>query len=304
MPKVIVAGSLNMDIVTYVSTHPKIGETVLGDDLKYFYWWKGANQAVASARLWAQTTMVGMVGNDAHGKDIVKFLEDQGIENKISTHPDAHTGMGIIAVSTQTSDNTIVVISGANFKLSEDEVADIKISKWDVLVSQFEIPLQTIQAFFARGRKIGTINIFNAAPAREISDKLLDLVDILIVNETELEIISGIKINIQDIETISIAVRKIRKNNQTIIVTLWEKWAIGFMAWEVHKIEGRKVSAVDTTWAGDCFVGALSARIANGESIIDAMNFANIAASICVTKSGAWPSMPMLEEVMKAFTWD
>lgn len=299
MNKVIVAGSINMDIVSSIKKHPKIGETVFSDDIKYFYWGKGANQAISSARLWGKTTIVGMVWKDDFGKKLIRFLEEQGIENKISTHPKAHTGTALIAVSTQTSDNTIIVLPGANFHLTEDEVSDVVVSKWDVLVCQFEIPLQTIKAFFTRGRKAGTINILNPAPAKEFSKELLDLVDILILNETELEIISKKKVDILDDKSISTAVNKIKNSKQNIIITIGKKWAIAFIDNKIVRVESRKVKAVDTTWAWDCFIGTLAASIANNKSLIEAIKFANIAASICVTKPGAWPSMPTFKEVMK-----
>jgi ribokinase len=299
MNKVIIAGSMNMDIVSSVHVHPKVGETVFGDDLKYFYWWKWANQAVAAARLGAETMMVGMVGDDEFGKKLITFLENEGIQNKISTHSAAHTGTALIAVSTQTSDNTIIVLPGANFQLSEDDVADIEMNIWDVLVCQFEIPLDTIISFFTKGKAVWTINILNPAPAKQIPKELLQLVDILIVNETELAFISGMDVNVADNKSISQAAQKISYGNQSLIVTLGDQWIISFINGEINRIPSRRVEAVDATWAGDCFVGALAARISKGETIHDAIKFANIAASICVTRSWAWPSMPMLDEVMK-----
>jgi len=299
MSKVIVVGGINMDIVSSVANHPKIGETVFGENLSYFYWGKWANQAVAAARLGAQTMMVGMVGDDDFGRQLISFLAQEGIENNISTHAEAHTGTALIAVSTQTSDNTIVVIPGANFKLSEDEVADIEINKWDVLVCQFEIPLEVITSFFTRGKSIGAINILNPAPAKAIPQELLKLVDILIVNETELETISGMNINILDDAHISSAVNKISYGNQSVIVTLGDRWVISFINGEIVRIAAQQVSVVDSTGAGDCFVGALAAKISQNASIGDAITFANRAASVCVTRPGAWPSMPRLDEVIR-----
>lgn len=297
MSNVIVAGSINMDIVAVTERHPKVGETVFGTDLKYFPGGKGANQAVSSSKLGGTTTMVGMVGSDAFGKELTSFLEGQGIINRISETPNFPTGTALITVATTTSNNTIVVVPGANFQLTNRQIEDIYISKGDILVCQFEIPTSTIEAFFKKGRKAGTINMLNPAPAKPISKDLLALVDILILNETELEILSESNIDIEDESSISSAVMKIKNSKQSVIVTLGEKGALGFIDDLIVKVEGKKVKAVDTTGAGDCFVGAIAAKISNGSTLIDAIEFANIAASICVTRQGAGPSIPTFEEV-------
>lgn len=301
MSNVIVAGSINMDIVALTERHPKIGETVFGTDLRYFPGGKGANQAVSSSKLGGITTMVGMVGSDGFGKDLVKFLEGQGVKNQIGTKPEVPTGTALITVSTTTSDNTIVVVPGANFQLTEKEVENTSISKGDILVCQFEIPIDTIKVFLKKGKKVGTVNILNPAPAKPITNELLSLVDILILNETELEILSQNKVDIADENSILIAVHKIKSSNQSVIVTLGEKGAIGFINDAIIKVEGKKVKAVDTTGAGDCFVGAIAARLSKGSSLTDAIEFANVAASICVTRHGAGSSMPTLREVNSVY---
>lgn len=297
MNKVIVAGSINMDIVALTERHPTVGETVFGTDLKYFPGGKGANQAVSCSKLGGNTTMVGMVGMDGFGEELIKFLEEQGIKNQIGTIAKIPTGTALITVSTETSNNTIVVVPGANFKLSEKEIEKTKFEKGDILVCQFEIPIETILAFFKRGKKTGTVNILNPAPAKVISKELLELVDILILNETELEIMSQMKVDLTDEDSISNAIGKIKIGEQSIIVTLGEKGAVGFIKDTIVKIEGRKVKAIDTTGAGDCFVGAIAAKLSNGFTLTNALEFANAAASICVTRQGAGSSMPTLEEV-------
>lgn len=297
MNRVITAGSINMDIVALTARHPKVGETVFGTDLNYFPGGKGANQAVSASKLGAETIMIGMIGPDAFGSELIKFLEEQGITNQIGVDPKFPTGTALITVSAETSDNTIVVIPGANFQLTEFEIDKTEINKGDILVSQFEIPIDTIKAFFKKGKKAGSINILNPAPAKLISNDLLNLVDILILNETELEIISTSKVEVSDDKSISNAVHKLKKENQSIIVTLGEKGAICFTTDDVLKIAGRKVKAIDTTGAGDCFVGAIASKLAMNASLKDAIEFANIAASICVTRNGAGPSMPTLDEV-------
>lgn len=297
MSNVIVAGSINMDIVVLTQRHPKIGESIFGSDIQYFPGGKGANQAIASAKLGVKTTMVGMVGNDSSGKKLVEFLESQGVVNRIYTTTEAPTGTALITVSTQTADNTIVVIPAANLKLREREIANTEILEGDVLVSQFEIPEDTIRSFFKRGKQLGAMNILNPAPARPVSSQLLDLVDILILNESELGAISGNTINVDDDLTLLAAVEKIRTNCRIIIVTLGEKGVFSCIHDEKFRTEGLKVHALDTTGAGDCFVGAFASQMANDSSVKEAIQFGNLAASLCVTKKGAGTSMPTMEEV-------
>jgi ribokinase len=297
--RVIVAGSINMDIVTLVSKLPRPGETIIGRDLKYFPGGKGANQAVASAKLGAETVMIGKVGTDDFGKALTGFLEQNGIQLQVET-ADTPTGTALIAVD-DSSENMIVVVPGANGMLGKYDVEAFPMSNGDILVAQFEIPLETIEAFFAKGKASRTVNILNPAPAKKCNDSLLELVDILILNETELEFFSGAHLNdLNNQEAIVAATRSIIKPNQQIIVTLGEKGAIIVTEYSLCEIAGHKVQAVDTTGAGDCFVGALSSQLAAGQNINEAATFANVAASISVQRYGASTSMPTLEEVISA----
>jgi len=298
MKNVIVLGSINMDIVAVTKRHPKVGETVIGSDLHYFPGGKGANQAVSSSKLGGQTTIIGMVGSDAFGSQLIKFLESEGVKNQIKTISGIPTGTALITVSSESSDNTIVVVPGANFQLTEKDVDKIKIDEGDILVCQFETSLEVILAFFKKGKKVGTINILNPAPAQLIPIDLLKLVDVLIINETELEIISDIPVDPDEEDTIINAVQKIKTGKQAIIVTLGEKGVIGFINDMIVKVEGRKVKAVDTTGAGDCFVGAVASQLSQKISLTNAIEFANLAASICVTKPGAGSSMPDLKQLI------
>jgi ribokinase len=297
MNKVIVVGSINMDIVVYVDRHPKIGESLIGNDVQYFPGGKGANQAIASSRLGAETTILGMVGQDDFGKKLVKFIGSQGVNNEISSTTKAPTGTALITVSIETANNTIVVIPGANQKLSEQEITKVRISKGDILVSQFEIPDSTIKFLFKKGRQAGTINILNPAPAKPVSKELLDLVDILILNESELETISGNNVNVDNDVSILNAVNSIRCVVHSIVVTLGEKGAFSIINGEQIRTDGIHVKAKDTTGAGDCFVGAVAASLANNFTLKEALAFSNLAASICVTKPGAGTSMPTFDEL-------
>ncbi len=298
MGRVFVAGSINMDVVATADRHPKPGETVAGREVLYFPGGKGANQAVAAARLGAATTLIGRVGKDAFGRDVRIFLAAQGVDLRfVKDAPDVHTGTAIITLAN--ADNTIVVIAGANALVSTIDVAIPLLAKGDVAVSQFEIPLPTIGAFFQRARAAGATTILNPAPALTFDRALLDLVDILILNESELGLLANTGLRDTDDQTHFIEAARSLQAGRDIIVcaTLGKCGVAALVGDEPLVIPGRTVKAVDTTGAGDCFVGAVAARLASGNPVRDALNYANIAASICVQRMGAAPSMPTALEV-------
>jgi ribokinase len=298
MGRVFVAGSINMDVVATAERHPRLGETVPGREVLYFPGGKGANQAVAAAKLGAATTLIGRVGRDTFGRDLRIFLAAQGVNLAfVQDTPEAHTGTAIITVAN--ADNTIVVISGANAFVSAADVAMPSLAKGDVAVSQFEIPLPAIGAFFERSRAAGAITILNPAPALAFDRSLLDLVDILILNEAELGLLA--KAELRDTDDHARFVEAARSlqvgTDKVICVTLGRRGAVALVNGEPLIIPGRAVKALDATGAGDCFVGAVAAQLANGEPIRDAFGYASIAASICVQRMGAAPSMPTAAEV-------
>lgn len=298
MGRVYVAGSINMDVVATADRHPKVGETVAGKQVLYFPGGKGANQAVAASRLGARTTLIGRLGTDAFGNELRTFLTAQGIDpGSIKETPETHTGTAIITVAA--SDNTIVVIPGSNALVSADDVADAPLAKGDVAVSQFEIPLPTIAAFFQRAHAAGATTLLNPAPAQKMSPELLALADILVLNETELGFLAGVELSDSDEAANIIAVaRKLHaRQDQTICVTLGKRGVLALAASEEFVVPGRAVKAVDTTGAGDCFVGALASQLADGVALRAALAFANAAASISVQRMGAGPSMPTAAEV-------
>jgi ribokinase len=298
MGRVFVAGSINMDVVATADRHPKVGETVAGKQVLYFPGGKGANQAVAASRLGAKTTLIGRLGTDAFGAELRTFLAAQGIDpGSIKETPETHTGTAIITVAA--SDNTIVVIPGSNALVSADDVAEAPLAKGDVAVSQFEIPLPTIAAFFQRAHAAGATTLLNPAPAQKMSSELLALVDILVLNETELGFLAGTELADDDEAAKIIAVaRKLQaRADQTICVTLGKRGVLALAANEEFAVQGRVVKAVDTTGAGDCFVGALASQLADGAALRAALAFANAAASISVQRMGAGPSMPTAAEV-------
>jgi ribokinase len=298
MGRVFVAGSINMDVVATAERHPQVGETVAGHEVLYFPGGKGANQAVAAAKLGAATTLIGRVGTDAFGRDLRAFLSAQGVDlTFVRDTPEAHTGTAVITLAN--ADNTIVVIPGANTFVCAADVAMPLLAKGDVAVSQFEIPLPAISAFFARARAAGATTILNPAPALPFDGELLDLVDILILNESELGFLARTELRDTDDHARFIeAARLLQAGTDKIIcVTLGRRGGIALLGGEPVIIPGRIVKALDTTGAGDCFVGAVAAQLAAGKPIREAQGYANIAASICVQRMGAAPSMPTAAEV-------
>jgi ribokinase len=296
--RVFVAGSINMDVVATASRHPRVGETVAGNAVHYFPGGKGANQAVAAAKLGASTTLIGRLGADAFGQQLRQFLERQGVDLAlVKDTADIHTGTAIITIAD--ADNTIVVVPGANALVSADDVSAAILAKGDVAVSQFEIPLPAIRAFFQRARAAGATTILNPAPAIKFGRELLDLVDVLVLNETELALLAGTELRDSDDDARFVeAIRLLQtRAEQTVCVTLGRRGVLAVVNGEASVIAGRAVKAVDTTGAGDCLVGALAAQLARGSAILDALNYANAAASICVQRMGASPSMPTAVEV-------
>jgi ribokinase len=300
MNNVFVAGSINMDVVATATRYPKIGETVFGKQVFFFPGGKGANQAVSSAKIGAPTILIGKVGSDAFGRELRSFLSSQHIDLQfVGETAESHTGTAVITIAD--SNNAIVVVPGANALVSDADVRAPALSRGDVLISQFEIPIGTVSAFFRRARPAGAKTILNPAPAVKFDRDLLGLVDVLILNETELGVLTGHEIHENDPDgRILDAARSLQSSNeQTICVTLGKRGALALIGTSTVTIPGQKVDAVDSTGAGDCFVGAVGAQIAAGSSLEDAFRYANIAASICVQRMGAGPSMPTKTEVDK-----
>lgn len=298
MGRVFIAGSINMDVVATADRHPKVGETVAGREVLYFPGGKGANQAVAASRLGARTTLIGRLGKDSFGAELKAFLGDQGIDlGYLQQTAEAHTGTAIITVAA--SDNTIVVIPGSNALVGADDVRVVPLLEGDVAVSQFEIPLPTIAAFFQRAREAGATTLLNPAPAQKMSAELLALVDVLVLNETELGFLAGRELSDGDdaAKIIGVARQLQARADQTICITLGKRGVLALAGREEFAVQGRAVTAVDTTGAGDCFVGALASQLAADVPLHAALAFANAAASISVQRMGAGPSMPTAKEV-------
>ena len=301
MAEVIVAGSLILDLVANIEAHPQVGQTIIGKSIQSFPGGKGANQALAALKAGSKTQFIGMVGKDDRGQELRTFLAQEGLDCSHIYHTsEAATGTALILVDAH-SDNTIVVVPGANMHLGSEWVSELHISEQNILVSQLEIPLATIHAFFTQGRGKGGRTILNAAPALECPPEIIALSDIFVVNETELAFFLGqAEVDIQNTEALEAACRTLQSfPEQIIIVTLG---ALGVFAWDGISslyVPGHKVEARDTTGAGDCFIGNLAAQIAQGVELLEALKWANAAAALCVQIPGAGPSMPSFVQVQE-----
>jgi ribokinase len=290
-----------MDVVATAGRHPKVGETVLGTGMFFFPGGKGANQAVAAARLGAAVSLIGRIGRDAFGADLKTFLSAQGVDlGCVLETEGAATGSAVIVVAE--NDNAIVVVPAANAELSARDVERAQLARGDVLLAQLEIPLPTVAAFFARGRAIGARTILNPAPAVAFDRALFALADLVILNETELAASTERNVDATtSLTELAAAARALRtRADQNVCVTIGSRGAVAVIGEEMHSFEGRAVPVADTTGAGDCFAGAVAAELARGRPLRDALAFANVAASICVQRMGAGPSMPASNEVADA----
>ncbi|MDE0364351.1 MAG: ribokinase [Gammaproteobacteria bacterium] len=291
---VVVAGSINMDLVATAQAIPRPGETLAGKTFARFPGGKGANQAVAAAKLGAPTTLLGCLGRDSFAAELRAHLAENDVRVQVA-EVDAPTGTAMIVVD-EVGENSIVVIPGANARLHAGMLAEVPIHRGDVLVAQLEVPVDTVAAFFERGRAAGAVTMLNAAPAVPDAELLLPLADILVVNEIELAIFSGMAASSreQQVEA-ALACRRFRE--QVVVVTRGREGSIAIDADQVIDHPGHAVTAVDTTGAGDCFVGALAARLCAGDPLAAGLAYANSAASICVQRPGAGPSMPTAAEI-------
>ncbi|MBM3619374.1 MAG: ribokinase [Alphaproteobacteria bacterium] len=293
--RVIVAGSLNMDLIAEAPSLPRAGETVMGTAFHTLPGGKGLNQAVAAARLGSAVSMIGCVGRDAFGARLLEVLRTDAVDaSGVRQTADAPTGIAQIVVSQ--GENCIVVVPGANMKLTDDDGASIAIASSDVVVAQLETPMAVTERLFARAGDATTI--LNAAPAASVPDSLLALTDLLVVNETELATLSGATLHddsaLADIVT---AARSLQRSCKAVIVTLGRRGAVLVDGDRPpHAIDGHAVTAIDSTGAGDCFVGAYAAALATKRPG-SPLAFANAAAALAVTKRGAAPSMPRRAEV-------
>ena len=302
---IVVVGSLNMDLVVRAPRMSAPGETLFGSDFHTIPGGKGANQAVAAARLGGQVTMVGRVGDDAFGPTLIHGLAQAGVETRfVQRDTGAATGIALIVLDAS-GQNSIIVASGANMRLTPDDVsaAETVIASASAIVLQLESPLAAVERALALARQHRVATILNPAPAQPLSNRLLKLVDFLIPNETEMALLTGTPVDDhslragQALVAASSAAGRLRTMGAgTVIMTLGSNGAL-LVCDETLHLPAYQVPVVDTTAAGDAFVGAFAVALAEGRPVIEAVRWANAAGALAVTKLGAQPSMPTRAEL-------
>ncbi len=297
MSRVVVCGSLNMDVVVQSARRPAPGETILGAEVSFLPGGKGLNQAIASARLGTPTAMVGAVGDDAFANSLRGFLADNDVDSTGVTEVDGPaTGVALIQVAE--GDNSITVASGANMHFSASMLPD-EPRRDEVWVAQFETPLAATREILARAHAAGARTVLNLAPYTDPPANLLQSVDVAVLNEIELSQATGTGLDASSsTDEVAAACNVLRERGaRAVIATLGARGAIVVSAVGIDTIPAFQTKVVDTTGAGDCFVGALASRLAAGLTPAEAARFASVAASCSVERLGAAPAMPTGEEV-------
>ena len=295
---IYVLGSINMDMVARVPHMPVGGETLTADKYYVNPGGKGANQAVAIAKLGGKVAMIGKVGSDETGDALKNNLKAMGVDESMVTRADVPSGIAMIIV--EGGENRIILYKGANHSVTKADVDEgLKNAKpGDALVMQLEIPLETVTYAAAVAKQKGMLVLLNPAPAVPLGEEVLKNVDIIAPNETETEILTGVGLD-SDVH-IALAVKKLYQLGvKRVIITMGSRGSIVAEGQTITPVEPRKVKAVDTTSAGDTFVGATVLRYLDGDTLEDAARFASVASSITVTREGAAQSIPTLEEVKK-----
>lgn len=289
MKKIAVIGSINMDLTAKAERHPGKGETVSGRELQYIPGGKGANQAVAAARLGGNVAMFGCVGEDAFADRLVENLRCNGVDaSHISRISGESSGIAMITVAE--GDNSIVVIPGANEFVTPGYLEERKspILEADIIVLQNEIPMESVEYAAAIGRETGKVVIYNPAPVVPLPQRILENISYIIPNEHEVSLLFP---GNNDLDSL------LEKQGGKLIVTLGAEGAAAWADGHILRIPTRPARVVDTTGAGDTFNGAFAFGLASGYSVEEALRFANVAASLSTEKYGAQGGMPRYEDV-------
>ncbi|HUS74223.1 MAG TPA: ribokinase [Sedimentisphaerales bacterium] len=298
VPTVAVVGSSNMDLVVKSNRIPAIGETILGGDFIMAPGGKGANQAVAAAKLGAQVFFIAKLGDDIFGSQSLNNFKKEGVNTKyVLQTREAPSGVALIMVDGD-GNNLIVVAPGANQNLSPEDVkeAESDIASSGALVAQLEVPIETIEFAAGLANKSNVPFILDPAPAQKLSPQLLNMVDVLTPNETEAQILTGVEV--KDQESAGAAAQKLLECGvKNVILTMGADGYLTASNEGTEFVPAKKVKAADSTAAGDAFTGSLAVGLAQGKTLSEAALFANNVAALSVTKMGAQPSMPTLQEV-------
>lgn len=297
-PKITVIGSANIDLVTETNRYPKLGETLLGKRFHQFPGGKGANQAVAASRLGAEVTFIGCVGQDDYGKQVIDNLTKESVNvNHVVVNSRVETGIANITVAED--DNAIIVVPGANSSLRPEHIQALEeiIHKSDVVVLQLEIPIETVEAAVHIAYQKGVPIILNPAPAAKLTKEILKKITYITPNESEIAFLTS---ESEEASLESLFTNMYNLGSNYVIMTCGERGVYyGDSSSSLQHVEACSVKTIDTTGAGDTFNAAFAVSIAMGNSIQDAIEYANSAAALSVTKLGAQTGMPTIEEVEK-----
>jgi len=300
MPNIHVVGALNADLVVRTPRFPQPGETISGEDLQVIPGGKGANQAVAAARLGANVSMLGRVGKDNFGDFLLDNLQSNHVDTTLIQRDDASTGTATIIVDSN-GQNSIVLSAGANGKVSLLDVEHASFSTFDLLLLQLEIPTPTVLSATQLAKQHGVRVILNPAPAKPLPDELISLADFIIPNETELSLLTSMEV--KDIPSAEKAARVLlAKGSQNVIVTLGSKGALIVNKETSTHVDTYHVDVVDTTAAGDAFIGGFANALLENKSLEESVRFGCACGALATTKFGAQPSLPMKEEVERLIT--
>ena len=292
-----------IDLVTRLERLPKLGETLLGSQFTLGYGGKGGNQAVMAARLGADVAIVTRIGTDSLAAGVLDNYRANGVDVRYVTR-DAQRASGVASIFVdEAANNVIVIVPGANEGLDEHAVtaAAAAIEQADVVVCQFEVPIETVTAAFTVAKRAGVRTILNPAPAREIPDHLLRLTDIVVPNETEAEAITGIAVS-DDAAAEQAARALLARGPGAVIITLGKRGSLVVTPDQVRRVAPHATTAIDSTGAGDAYVGTLAVCVALNFALAEAAERANVVAALSVTKVGtqtSYPDLPTAEHALE-----
>lgn len=300
MKRVVIVGSLNMDMVFSVRNLPHPGETVHAVKTEYSPGGKGANQAVAAARMQVNTAMVGNVGSDGYGRELLDFLNREGMDTEhIRVLEESGTGLAVITVSNE-GENSIVLTAGANASLSNQDIdrAEGLIREAAIVLLQLEVPMSTVEYAARMAKEAGAFVVLDPAPAPQepLPQSLLQHIDVLAPNQHEAEAICGMAVT--DIASARHAAERMQASGvKQVLIKLGKLGTLAAVDGQYHHIPSRQIRAVDSTAAGDAFAGGLAAALMHGATILDAVDFANSVGALTAMRPGAMVSIPHLADV-------